>query len=84
MGKQFDFVFPLFLFAFFVLSHAEGVLQILKKFVLGVWGIPQQAWKGISLSPACSRCRIIFVYRFLVIPIISNLFYWFEKQSKRF
>jgi len=65
MGKQFDVVFPLFLFAFFVLNHAEGVLQILKKFALGVWGIPQQAWKGISLSPACNRCN----------PLLYALFY---------
>ena len=55
MGKQFDVVFPLFLFDFYGFRHAESVLQILKKFVLGVWGIPQQAWKGISLSPACNR-----------------------------
>ena len=36
-------IFSLFLFAFLWFCHAEGVLQILKKFVLGVWGIPQQA-----------------------------------------
>jgi hypothetical protein len=44
-----------FLFDFYGFCHAESVLQILKKFVLGVWGIPQQAWKGISLAPACNR-----------------------------
>lgn len=27
-------------------SHAEGVLQILKKFVLGVWGFPNKRGKG--------------------------------------
>ena len=65
-------------------SHAEGVLQILKKFAFGVWGTPQQAWKGISLSPACSQCRTIVVYKFLVILIISNLFCELEKMLKNF
>ncbi len=46
MGKQFDVVFPLFLFAFFVLSHAEGVLQISKKFAFGVWGNTNKQGKG--------------------------------------
>ncbi|NDO47114.1 hypothetical protein [Clostridium sp. MD294] len=46
MGKQFDVVFPLFLFAFFVFSHAEGVLQISKKFAFGVWGNTNKQGKG--------------------------------------
>ena len=32
-----------------------------------IWGLgsPQQAWKGISLSPACNRCGTMFIYNFL-------------------
>ena len=46
MGKQFRVVFPLFLFDFYGFSHAEGVLQILKKFAFGVWGHPNKRGKG--------------------------------------
>jgi hypothetical protein len=61
MGKQFDVVFLLFLCTFFVFSHIKDVLQISKKFVFGIWGTPQQAWKGISLSPACTQCNF-YIY----------------------
>ena len=46
-----------------------------------IWGLGehQQARKGISLSPACNRCRTMSVYRFLGVLIISNSFYELEK-----
>ena len=74
MGKQFDVVFPLFLFDFYGFRHAESVLQILKKFVLGVWGIPQQARKGISLFPACNRCNSKLYTIFCNSQLIPNLY----------
>ena len=32
-----------------------------------IWGLGehQQAWKGISLSPACTWCKYLFVYNFI-------------------
>ncbi len=47
MGKQFDVVFPLFLFAFFALSHAKGVLQISKNLHLGFGGTPTSMERNI-------------------------------------
>ena len=46
-----------------------------------IWGLGehQQARKGISLSPACNRYKTMFVYRFLGVPITTNLFYELEK-----
>ena len=84
MGKQFDVVFPLFFVRFLWFSPRRRRFANFKKFALGVWGTPQQAWKGISLSPACTRCRTVIVYKFLGIPIITNLFYYLEKQKKIF
>ena len=55
MGKQFDVVFPLFFVRFLWFSPRRRRFANFKKFALGVWGTPQQAWKGISLSPACNR-----------------------------
>ena len=50
-----------------------------------IWGLGehQQARKGISLSPACNQCKNTFIYRFLAIPIITNLFYELEKMLKK-
>ena len=34
-----------------------------------IWGLGehQQAWKGISLSPACNQCRLLLVYHIIFI-----------------
>ena len=46
-----------------------------------IWGLGehQQVRKRISLSPACNRYKTMFVYRFLGVPITTNLFYELEK-----
>ena len=45
MGKQFDVVFPLFLFDFYGFRHAESVLQILKNLYYWFGAFPNKHGK---------------------------------------
>ena len=40
-----------------------------------IWGLGehQQAWKGISLSPACTQCSFYFLYGFYSFQLFYNL-----------